>query len=272
MSWLDKLEHIIKVDLRGLKIFSPNINIIRNPEKKEKATISEDKKIININFDSLEDSEKKELLNSIKQGFDDNEIKNLLEDNSEKLVKDIKLESGSQITKKVLDFYKDKISYKHYQALEASLYLRRVFERGEPINNLKRDIVQKFGEDGRNICNLCSAGYFEGHIKQVYSEMSFSKGFSIVKFKDHFEDIVKTSPFAIFVSKETNGDELSGEIYHKLQTYKKYGVSFLAIHGIGKNNIKKINKIIQELEEEIEIDTKIKQDGNIIIVKIFLVN
>jgi len=26
MSWLDKLEHIIKVDLRGLKIFSPNIN------------------------------------------------------------------------------------------------------------------------------------------------------------------------------------------------------------------------------------------------------
>ena len=63
-------------------------------------------------------------------------------------------------------------------------------------------------------------------------------------------------------------DELSGEIIHKIETHKKYGISFLAIHGLGKKNVKKILEIVHELEEEKNLDIAINQQNYIIFVKI----
>ena len=62
--------------------------------------------------------------------------------------------------------------------------------------------------------------------------------------------------------------ELSGEVNYKIQTHRRYGIKFLAIHGIGRNNIRKIHKIVQELEEETDLRVMINQDRNVIIVKV----
>ena len=267
MRIFDKLKHIIKIDWRGFKFLSPNITIIQNTQNKDKIIVSKDENKILLNYPSLDEEEKQLLIDSIKEGFENKES-DLLEEKSEARVRDIKQKSELQSIKSVIEFYKDKISDEHWRALEASLYVREVFRQEQPVRELKRNIIRKFGEDGRNISNLCTAGYFEGYIKQVYEEMKFNPDFVIEKFQDYFKKIVSTSPFAIFVYRDMSEEELSGEIIHKLETYQKYGIKFLAIHGIGKDNVKKIRKIVQEIEEERNLTIEMAQEGNIIVIKI----
>lgn len=267
MGWFDKLIDIIKLDLRGANLFSPKIIIINRPDKEDKFLISEDKNKVSINYPLLDYKEKELLKEGLKEGFEEKEV-DLLEEKSGERVRDITQKIKCRRTQTILEFYKDKIPLLHWKALEASLYLRDVFEQGGAVGELKKDIIRKFGDDGRNIANLCSAGYFENYIKRIYEEMSFIPDFTIEKFQDHFKTIVTISPFAIFVSKEMNEEELSGEIWYRLETYKRYGIEFLAIHGIGKNNIQKIRRIIQGIEDKKNLNININQERNIIFVKI----
>ncbi len=65
-------------------------------------------------------------------------------------------------------------------------------------------------------------------------------------------------------------EELSGKMLYKISTHKKYGIKFLAIHGIGKDNIAKIRNIIEELEMAMpDLKPKIAQDDNIMQVTIY---
>ena len=137
---------------------------------------------------------------------------------------------------------------------------------------MKKDLIKRFGDEGRIICNLCTSGYFDegGYIKQLYGEMSASSDFEPAKFRGEFKKIVTLSPFAEFVYKDMSEEELAGEINQKLSTYQKYGIKFLAIHGIGKQNVEKIRKIVYELEEQNpDLKPKIAQEENIIQVTIY---
>jgi len=168
----------------------------------------------------------------------------------------------------ILAFYRDKIDPIHFKAMEASVYLREVFQEGKDVTELKSDIIKKYGTQGKNITNMCSAGYFEGYIREVYDEMSSDMDFKMNDFTKYFNVLVTTSPFAIFVHKEMGEDELSGLILHKIASHQKYGVSFLAIHGIGRTNVRKIKKIVVELDEKDEFTINKQQNKNIILVKI----
>src|SRR3989344_4051773 len=186
MAWFEKLTSFINIDLKGLKLINVNIAIIKDPKNKDKFTLSEEENKLIINSSALDETETNKLIEVVGEGFNAGEI-DLLEEKSSERVSDIKKTSSSSETRRILEFYKDKISEQHWNALESSLYMRAVFRRGEPVGELKRDIVNKFGEDGRNISNLCSAGYFEGYIKQVYDEMAFQKEFTIDKFTSYFK-------------------------------------------------------------------------------------
>lgn len=263
----EKLKDIIKIDLRNAKFLNFQINLVKVAKDKEKVRVSEDARKIDINYLTLEESELKLLKEEIKSHFEKKEI-DILESKSDDRVEDIKQKAKSQRNKAILSFYKDKISLKHWEALELSLYLKAVFEDSEPVNDLKRDIIRKYGNEGNIIANLCSAGYFEGHIKGIYEEMSFQTDFTPEKFKDYFELILRISPFAIFVSREMDEEELSGLVNYKLEAHKRYGINFIAIHGIGKNNVSKIINVVKEIEKKGDFKIIIKQDGNIILVKI----
>ena len=139
---------------------------------------------------------------------------------------------------------------------------------GGNIKNLKLDIIKRFGDEGRNISSLCSAGYFEGYIRQVYEEMSTTSSFTNEDFKRYFRTIVRISPFAIFVSEDKDKDELSGEILHKISVHKNYGVKFLAIHGIGYKNIQKIRKVVYDLHQYFDSEPEYEEKSGIVLVKI----
>src|SRR3989338_2742678 len=266
MSFVDKLKDIFKVDMRGwFNTKKTQIIIVNNPAQKTPFVHSEQN--LKINFLALDSEVKKQLQLALKEAFDEKEV-DLLEQISKERVEDIKEKSKNPKTQEILEFYKGKIRDDHLKALEACLYLRSVFLEGGNIKNLKLDIIKRFGDEGRNISSLCSAGYFEGYIRQVYEEMSTTSSFTNEDFKRYFRTIVRISPFAIFVSEDKDKDELSGEILHKISVHKNYGVKFLAIHGIGYKNIQKIRKVVYDLHQYFDSEPEYEEKSGIVLVKI----
>ena len=145
------------------------------------------------------------------------------------------------------------------------MHIRKVFIGGGDVSQLKRSLINKFGEIGRNITNLCTSGYFDGYIKEVYFEMEKLPDFTLDKFQKHFEDIVKFSPFAIFVHAEMSEEQIMESINSKLRIFRNYGVNFLAIHGIGRDNLNKILTVIHYLQERFkDAIIEVHQNGNIV--------
>ncbi|MBS3102492.1 hypothetical protein J4458_03520 [Candidatus Woesearchaeota archaeon] len=263
MGFLEALKQIINIDL-DLSNFI-NIKIIRNSQNNQKFIPSRDAKTLSINYPQLEGKEKQAVNKALKDGFESGEIDHFMESFSEKKVEDIKEKLNLKNTKEILEFYKDKIPLNYYRALEASLYARTNFSAGRSIAEDKRDIKNKFGEEGNNICNLCTAGYFEGYIKEAYEEMESSNNFSIDEWQKYFKLIVRTSPFAVFVYRDMSEEELSGIIMYRLDTNIKYGIKFVDIHGIGWDNVKKIKNILRELQKERDLDPEIQSPSKMII-------
>jgi len=240
-GWFGKLKEIIKINIKN----SFNIIIVNKPDIDQKSILSDKNKTVELNYPKLTGEERKLLGSSLRKGIKDKEL-NLLETDSNERVKDIKEKFNLKCNKDILDFYRGKISPEHYKALEASLYARSYFKLGQSILDMKKDIRNKFGEDGNNICNLCTTGYFEGYIKEAYEEMQSSPDFSIIKWQDYFQIIVRTSPFAIFVHKEMSENELSGKILFRLKTYKKYSYETLIIW---ETELKDLNEVEDKILE-----------------------
>ena len=263
MGFLESLKQLISVDI-DLSNFI-NINIINDSQNKQKLIPSKDGKTVHINYPQLEDKEKQVMNKALKSSFESGEIEHIMELCSEKKVEDIKKKLSIKTTREILEFYKDKIPLENYKALEASLYARVDFVVGKSISADKDDIRNKFGDEGNNICNLCTAGYFEGYIKEAYEEMGSSNNFSIDEWQKYFKLIVRTSPFAVFVHKEMSEEELSGMIVYRLSTNIRYGIKFVDIHGIGWGNVKKIKKILRELQKKRDLDPEIQSPSKTII-------
>ncbi len=67
------------------------------------------------------------------------------------------------------------------------------FDKLKDLVNIQiKDLTKKFGEEGKMISNLCTAGYFDpdGYISQLYKEMSGSPNFDLLKFKEEFRKIL----------------------------------------------------------------------------------
>ncbi|MEK6921205.1 MAG: hypothetical protein AABX82_04940, partial [Nanoarchaeota archaeon] len=224
MTWFDKLKDFVKVEIKEL--IKININIINEPKTENVYTTSPDKKTVNINFAQINLQEKKEILKILKEGFDQDDIL-LIENKANYRIKDIRSKLKDGVIEEILNFYRGKIEEQHWRALRASLYVRKTFEGREgSVDQLKKDLVKRFGEEGKMISNLCTAGYFdkEGYISQLYKEIYASGNFEPSKFKEEFKKIVTLSPFAEFVYIDMTEEELCCQILYKISVHKKYGI------------------------------------------------
>ena len=164
----------------------------------------------------------------------------------------------------ILNFFKDIIPQRDYEALEASLYLRMCLYKGKKTTNLKKDIRHEFGVRGNNIANLCSACYFESYFIPLYNS-------SKEEFKKLYNLSVSKSVLALFVHKDMNQIDIAREIKTKLNISKKYGLEFIHIHGIGKQNIITIKKCIlanETLFKYFEKNLFEDNDNNILFVEL----
>lgn len=109
--------------------------------------------------------------------------------------------------------------------------------------NTLSDIIARFGERGKNICNLYTAGYFDSQIKPLYEEVGTS---DLLQFNQIYEQIVTESPYAVFIHAEMSVKNVGETVKQKMEISKKYGIKYLNIHGIGKDNVDKITILIKE--------------------------
>ena len=158
------------------------------------------------------------------------------------------LKSGSENNSR--EFIQKYIPEKDKSTWFSSLILREEFNKGntEIVGRIKNQIVSEKMERGRNIANLCSAGYLETLIMPLHTTIDKNKNLKI--FYEIYETIVMEYPFAVFVSSNKAYKEIKKEIIDKIKHVKSYGWKKVSIHGIGEENVKTIQNLIVEIKEE----------------------
>lgn len=139
-----------------------------------------------------------------------------------------------------------------FGALEAAFVIKRLFKEKIPIDNYKASLIERYGDRGRKICDIVSAGYFESEIMPLYERLQdVDNGMQL--FKSQFDRIVVHEAFAIFVRSSMSPYQLKKIIKQKMGYHRRIGVHYLNIHAIGKVNISKVQKVVKELVSDGEV-------------------
>ncbi|MBI5392771.1 hypothetical protein HZA96_02785 [Candidatus Woesearchaeota archaeon] len=268
MGWFEKFKEKFSkpfnINLENISVSLFRINIIKDNNNKS-IIIHNDSNNLSLNLANLPSQYKKELSEIVRDYLDEKNI--LLENNTNDLLIKLYQYNKECSDKAILNFFKLIMNLKDYEALEASLFLRKEFRSGiisgKPIINLKADIRKRFGDRGNNIANLCTAGYFEQFLMQLYNDAQKEV------YNQIYEEIVNNSIVAVFVHTNMTEDEIPEQITNKINISKRYGIKFIHIHGIGKMNILKIKKCIEQEKKYFSFfDKKIYETENIIIVEL----
>jgi hypothetical protein len=194
-----------------------------------------------------EDKKKaKELIDFIVQEEKDAFFTDKSAEKTQQIKRNLPLKNDEELLK----FYRDKLKPDMLRAIEGSLVVKNAWTKGEDISELKRDIACKYPNFGNNVCNLVTGGYFENYFKELYENMFEQEDFSILDYQEEVERIVKSLPYMVFINRHKSYEEFSGEVKFKLDKLKKYGTEKFKLHGLGKDNVEKALKIIEEYKED----------------------
>lgn len=273
MGWQQWLRGFIKVELP--KKFSIKfLNNIKNIKilnlKITKKVIVEDKRTLVLNWRQLSREGKKELSNQLPFIVKDGGA--VLEGEFKDRADDYKKQIDAPEKQELIKYFSDKIPLSDISILKASLYLKSLLESGGETRKIKQEIMIRYGNRGKNISNLCSAGYYETWIKPLYEEMRKLPEFSKEKFLEVYNEIVNLYPFAVFIHHGMSSEEVEQIITQKIKASRQYGIKTLNIHGIGEENVAKIRKVVEKIEKEIKLKKRIEEEEGIIVVKLTLSN
>ena len=138
--------------------------------------------------------------------------------------------------------------------LNACVYLRLKFERGEGVEALKGQIMRVYGTRGCNFANLCSAGYLESEFLPYYEQLVKSNPDNPtevkVKFLEFYKTVLNELPWTEFVSGRSTAAKVRTHIVEKMNRNVTNGVRFLNIHGLGAKNVKTVSQILPDLQSQ----------------------
>ena len=261
MGWLETLKAIFNLEINS-PIISVNITKNSNNPEQKQYYYDPNEKRLDINLSNLSNDNREKIGKLVKDHINDGKL--LLENRTSKLLHRLNDFRKSKTHVAVLDFFKNLIPLTDYEALEASLFLRHIFTLKGDVTKLKRDIRERFGERGKNIANLCTAGYFEQFLIPLYNS-------SKERFFELYDVIVSKSPVAVFVHENMQEEQIISELRSKVEISKRYGIKFIHIHGIGNNNVFRVKQFIREQRDYIGFfDKDIYEKENIIIVELII--
>ncbi len=274
MSFLDKLSTLLSIDLSGLKSLTVKL-LSDNKTQTQIINAKDNAKVLVVNINNLDsEDQKKALAETIKSAFDSGEQPLVIEENTLKTLEEFKVADSQSDNKSTIDYFRGKIPSTDIEILRASILVASLYDNGNAVDAVQRkhDIVQRYGDKGRNICNLFSADYFSNLIKPIYEEMSSSSNFDPTKFQSVYNIIVTESPYAIFIHSGMSSDAVKKSVLERIDVSKKYGTSYLNIHGIGRDNVEKISDLIKQLTQEgvLQKLPEIQSGSSYIIIKIWL--
>jgi len=196
----------------------------------------------------------------------------LLKDTSNKELSDVKKFSLKYSNDEIFSFVNNKIPKNDKYIWLSALMLREANKKGDrdKVKLIKEQMVINHNQKGRNIANICNAGYLEDYIipwyKYFIEDNNNSDGFL-----ENYKNIVVDLLFVIFISSNKTLEELQLEIKNKIQTLNNAHMNYLFIHAIGRSNIDKAEKVIKEIKNNLKIKDINKTSTNLTLkVKIFL--
>lgn len=195
----------------------------------------------------------------------------LLEKKASDSIAEIKRNEASPAVQNTLSILRDIVPAADLPIIRASLFLRKKFlEKKKAVPDLKEQINLRYGQRGARISNLVCAGYYDEMIIPLYEKMKADAGYTREAFEKIYETIIAESAYAVFVNVLIPAARLKKIIYRKIISNKRYGTSTLNIHGIGKNNIEKVETVCNEITK---LHSSLKMDefkivGETVFVKI----
>lgn len=248
----------VKVDVKQPTVIN-SLNIVNDNSQPVTYNPTDNSCIVNLG--KLDNQKKKDFLISL---IDEGGV--LLIEKAKTEVDAFRSEEKVPENQAIIQFLSSKIPSEDINIWRAALYLRVSFKKGmgAVVTRIKLEIMQKYGDKGRNIANLCTANYLEEwlipsweKLKQPPGDEESAKG----SFLKLYLLLVNELPFTVFVCHKMTLDELRQEI----DSRKKYGMDFVNIHGIGDDNIKKIKTVVDETEKENYSEDK---KGNIVYIRL----
>lgn len=265
MNILGKLSSLFKIELNLPKVLNAKLFSDNQSNK----TIYVDKRTININVCKLNTSKESKLKPLINQAIVEDGLL-LTRDDVQEVITAFRKVDKEKRNLEFLKFIKQIIPEEDLVILRAAIFIKSQYDAGKDIKPLKGQLIERYGNRGKNISNLYSAGYFASLIKPLYEEMSKQPDFVQERFREVYEIIVKESPYAVFINTNMTPSETKEAVVNRIKISQKYGLSFLHIHGIGKENVSKILQLLDEMKTDFIRSPGITQGGNYIIAKIWL--
>lgn len=258
--WYEKLRGIvdIKLDLRNFRLIHITKSVTVN-KNAPVIIVDQRQKTGEVDLSGLSADQRKHVLEVLPNAV--LKEKNLLLDSSvERTVEDIKETQASKEFQQVIAPLAPNIPPLDLAMLKAALYVRRKYQTRSPeAERFRYELIERYGDRGRKIANLCSAGYFEDTIIPLLEEMKSATNFEH-EFKKSYETIIIESGFAVFVNAGMSEDQLKKAVLDRIKSNYRYGKQYVHIHGAGNANISKTRKCVDELQNELPGLEKVTDD------------
>lgn len=158
----------------------------------------------------------------------------------------------------ILNLFEGKIPRYDLNALKMSLYMRVQSEKGINVDEIKRQIKDRFGNRGAYIANLCKAGYYEDSFRTQCFRLSGEK------FTEYYELKVGKELAALFVHTGLTFNSLRIAFTEKVNGCWQNGIGKFRILGFGRKNVELIKELknrADEIDIQIEIEWHLKMES-----------
>lgn len=271
MGWFEQLKSLFETKLR-LTINANrtvNNNLIIVQQKKE--SVSHGSGIVPLEIEGLAPEQKRLLQKVLREAVEEGGVP-LLEISAEKTIEEVKQLDQSDEQRRIIDKLREIIPPGDVPILRVALFLRKKFQDGDPaVQELKQQLMQRYGDRGRRIANLASADYFQEAIIPLLDAMGYGKPeFKRAAFQKSYEIFIQESGFALFVHSGMSETTIRKTIFAKIKSNLKYGIKHLHIHGIGKSNLQNIRRAVAAIIEEYESIEKSTEEltGQVILIRL----
>lgn len=222
-------EKLINIDNR--KIIINNSSVVIGEQK------INDPKIVDKIFDKLSEYQTKESLPC--------QVIHKDLENSYTEYEDLSIEQNESIKKLKLVLPSEEV--------ECILMARRIKlaydkQNMELAKELHKQLDKNYPKKGYKVFNLIGGGYFDEMIIPFIEIFKDPE-----EYRKFYQDIIRFFPLAFFVGNTTTEEKLVEGLEERLNLKD---VPFVRIHAIGRNNIKKVENVVEKLKIEEKFSTK----------------
>ena len=149
----------------------------------------------------------------------------------------------------LVDFIAKSLPAKDHALWEAGLLLRQHFTRGENelVAEIKQDMMSTDPIRGKNIANLCNAGYLEDEIIPMHKALTdLERSEDFIKF---YEALVTQTPTSVFVGMSHNERIIKEELFRKIKYATNYSAPYVKVHALGRHHVELAKEILKEVRK-----------------------